>query len=704
MRVFVIVLALCTAARADIYEAELHRVSEAADLEVTVDSSLDRHAFAINTVNTTFLVRGGSQYACDVACARLLREQGFRYWSPQLDHVPIALRPVTLDGEIVWRSRLFLQYGHWRIQPLAEEGNKLKNDYEAWAKKVGVWENRAPTGHSWGSIRDRLEARGELPDELFVGDTDQLNIYHPEAVSAVVADRVRLLLSLRANEPDAGHYMVSIEAADGQDIGPDGVPYTPEQYFTWANEVSKGVREAIPDAWCSSYAYSNHRIPPPEPFKLKPNLHVEVTTAFSTGGYESYEELIAAWIERAHSAEQIGLREFPSVHEWTWGYPGAARACSGVTWRETLPKRHSNGQRVWNGQTNGNWMVQLYGTQCLVEWLLTGTCDEDRILTELTDQVFDSSPEARELYEYWATMPATNAFMWHQSYELLDQIPTSDLLPSTRDLRDAVMMAYDHWQWTQRGSVLGDDEYIELMEKSANIMESDAYHSYAEQRRLANGLIKKDFPELWMFALPPPQWLKGENGFSDEEFRKELVDLRSQTQIPEYSETLELFHTGESFAAAPYLQSRHPVELHIVGPVTLHLDDAVVSFGPGQHAHPIAGKTKVEYCRGQGSAAIRIHPEDGVFMEQIQGGNAWIWAETSTLRADGNPRFTLLTPKRYDCTIHTRKPGMPYTEIVDAQPGVVVVSGPNLRGVVSVWSDPPYLQLRRDVFVMPEKQ
>ena len=686
-------VALCTIARADIYEDELNRVSEAADLEVSVDPSLDRHAFAINTVNTTFLVRGGSEYACDVACARLLREQGFRYWSPQIDSIPIALRPVTLEGEIVWRSRLFLQYGHWRIQPLAEEGNRLKEAYERWAKLVGVWENRAPTGHSWGSIRDRLEARGELPDGLFFEDTDQLNIYHPEAVSAVVADRVRLLLSLRANEPDAGHYMVSIEAADGQDIGPDGVPYTPDQYFGWANEVAKGVREAIPDAWVSSYAYSNHRVPPS--FQLEPNLHVEVTTAFSMGGYESYDALIAAWIERASSAEQIGERSFPSVHEWTWGYPGAARACSGISWRETLPKRHALGLRTWNGQTNGNWMVQLYGTQCLIEWLLTGECDEDRILTELTDQVFGSSPEARELFSYWATMPATNAFMWANSYELVARIDSDDL-------RDAVMMAYDHWQWVQRGSVLGDDEFVTLLEKSANIAATDAYHSYAEQRRLGNGLIKKDWPELWMFALPPPKWLSGEKGFSDEEFRQELVDLRSQTQIPEYSETLELFHTGEPFASAPYLQSRHPTELHIVGPVTLHLDDAVVSFGPGQHAHPIAGKTKVEYCRGQGSAAIRIHPEDGVFMEQIQGGNAWIWAETSTLRADGNPRFTLLTPKRYDCTLHTRKPGFPYTEIVDASAGVITVSGPNLRGVVSVWSDPPFIQLRRDVFVMPE--
>ncbi len=43
-------------------------------------------------------------------------------------------------------------------------------------------------------------------------------------------------------------------------------------------------------------------------------------------------------------------------------------------------------------------------------------------------------------------------------------------------------------------------------------------HSYAFERRLANGNVRFDLPELWMFKKPPPQWMLGAKAPTPGEF------------------------------------------------------------------------------------------------------------------------------------------------------------------------------------------
>ena len=662
------------------FEDELAKIG--ATLSQAVAQTLEREQFIVSSTDDGYRVLGGSQFACDIGSARLLHELGFRYWSPQISHVPAlsTLPEIKMEGEVVWRARLFQAYGHDRRENVVDgAGRKLQFDLDRWYKLTGMHSKYEPVGHAWRNIKLRLSRIGRCPDGLFDGDT--LNLEHPLAVDLVVEDRVALLREQRAGDPDA--YMVSIEASDGDQNSSD-------KFFAWANAVAQGCKAEIPDMWCGCYAYAGHRNPPS--FAVADNLHVQVTTGFSTGDYADYDGLIAAWQK---VCGRVGLREYVDVQSWFHSYPGQAQAVSPTYWNNTLSRRNESGINIWAAETTGNWICNLYGTQCLVELLLTGECDPERVADELRDQVFGGNQAARDLYTYWATKPALNPFLFRTSYDYVSEIDSDDL-------RDAVMLAWDRYNVGEDTSTYGSDEYVDLLEKTATIMPRDTVHSYAMQRRIANNAIINRYPDLWMFADPLPGWYFAGTEFTDEEFQSEHEQLREMTDVPESPSEFRLMPTGEPFAVAPYFVARKPALVHVIGPLNLHLGEQVVAYDEGCHRVTLQPGVRLEYCRGEGSAAIDVHPERGTDLGAIAGGHAWFWANNETVKVDGNPRFTVNVPARYDCTPATRDKGLAYTTVPGVQGNIVQVNGPNLRGVVSIWSDPPLIQLRRDVFVMPK--
>ena len=249
-------------------------------------------AYAIETTPEQLTLIGANVYALRHAVAHVLRELGFRYYSPSPRwHIVPAFPHVRVDvhgseaPDIATRS-IWYAYG----QP----DKTLSENY----RRVGLRQSPvasaadADGSQGYGNIIQRNQAEFAKHPEYYALNADgdrekkvpqasKFCFSNPGLKELVARDRIRLLEENRKANPLA--YMVSVDPSDGQGTchceDCKALGTTTDRVFHLANHVARKLREKHPDAWVGLYAYSSHRLPPT--IAVEPNVYVQVALGFN---------------------------------------------------------------------------------------------------------------------------------------------------------------------------------------------------------------------------------------------------------------------------------------------------------------------------------------------------------------------------------------------------------------------------------------
>lgn len=666
------------------FEEEIKLVRPDARFNYDISKEFGVWDYLINSYEDRYEIIGGSKKAIEAGFVRMLRDLGFRFYTPQYTVRPKIDSAPRLNKFIrpAWSSRLWPAYGH---DKRFRGYHNLEEPLIKFQVLNGLNLSYERVGHAWIHMKGRIEVSDDNPEGLFVGNTLQLD--HPDAVRRIVKDRIEYLRQLQAVDPD--EYMVSIDASDG-DTTPSDV------YYEWVNKVAKSIKEQAPESWVSSYAYAGHRHPPS--FKLEDNVFIQVAIGFSTAGFPSYDALVNAWNRKA---SRVGIREYADVLAWGNGHPGRSKLSGHKQyWQSHMGRWRDGGADIFNAETSASWFTNLVGNQIIMNMFVYGQADTVKIRDEIIDNMFEGDEKIKTLYKYMASGQQMNEFMWRRIFVLLRDATVRN--QAYLDLRDAMIVQYQIYKLGPENT-FGEkiSEWEKVMSMLYNVMPRNIVHSYGLHRRLANSRAPR--PDLNMFANPIPDWYDNRDPVPTEQMMlSDLKDLFSKTKLPKYSDEYKLVNTGLEQLKTPYIQSRYGMTALIMGPISYYIDDEEFEINDSDFLKIILNKNKtLKIGDGDGTIAVVCSPKNPPWLESVIAGNAWIYHTGGDLLIDGNPRITMFTPDRSDNTPLTRESGKLYSRIPNVGKGLQFVSGPNMRGFISIWSDPPLIQLKKDKIILP---
>ena len=368
----------------------------------------DRERYSIRSHAKGLLLTGTTEDALEHAVWDLLYRLGYRQFfpGPTWEIVPrLTEMRIEIDVEekpdYHYRS-IWYGYGTWDYN---------RQPWEDWSRKNRMGGGlRLQTGHAYGGIIRAKQAVFDQHPEFYALIDGKRNI-HPHAKLCIGNAALRRTVVEFAQEYFAKNPAadcISMEPSDGggwcecrlcEEIGPPS-----DRALLLANEVADAVRPRF----VGLYAYGFHS--PPPTIAARPNVCVNVATAFIRGGH-TLDEIISGWSAKGAI---IGIREYYSVHVWDRDLPGAARGSHLDDLARTIPGFHALGARFLTAESSDNWGCNGLGYH-LASRLLWDVEEADRREAIVDDFLTKCFGPAREPMERF--------------YELIDgSNPTSTLV------------------------------------------------------------------------------------------------------------------------------------------------------------------------------------------------------------------------------------------------------------------------------------
>jgi len=377
----------------------------------------DRQMYEIVTSSGGIVLRAGTPMAADFAGADLLRELGYRRFTP---HPAWEVVPDTPPKSIALNKREspdYLMRSIWPGGNLWPDFRKLDH-HKQWHYANRTGGLVIETGHSYDRfIRHNRKVFAAHPEyyALVKGQRtgSKLCISNPELRKLFAEHAIQMLRerpkldSVSADPSDGGGWC---ECAECAKLG------TPtDRAMLLAGETAEAVIKAFPDKHVALYAYNQHSPPPSPGVKVHPAVIVNIATGFIRGGW-TMDGLIREWGKRA----SIGIREY----YYAKFDPGSGQACDPAYLRRTIPDFYRQSARYLSAEASDTWGPGFPG-YCLAAALLWDTsADADAFLNDLYAKAFPKSEKfMREFYGLLLNQPkrALSADLIHRMYDLLGQ-------------------------------------------------------------------------------------------------------------------------------------------------------------------------------------------------------------------------------------------------------------------------------------------
>jgi len=357
---------------------------------------LDRERYSIRTHDKGVVLTGTTPLALEHAAWDLLHRLGYRQffpgrtWEvvPRLDTVRLDVN-VTESPDFHFR-RIWYGFGTWGYN---------REPWEDWVRKNRLGGGlQVRSGHAYGGIISaKRKVFAQHPEYYALIDGERR--IRPQAKLCIGNPGLRKTVVEYANEyfdrnPDAD--CISMDPSDGggwcecepcRKIGPPS-----DRALLLANQVA----DAVKPRRVGMYAYAQHS--PPPSIRVRPNVIINVATAFIRGGY-TLDELISGW---AAQGATLGIREYYSVHTWDRDLPGAARGSNLDYLAKTIPDFHRQGARFLNAESSDNWGCNGLGYYFAsrVLWDVDAAKRRDEIVEDFLTKAFGPAEEPmRRFYE-----------------------------------------------------------------------------------------------------------------------------------------------------------------------------------------------------------------------------------------------------------------------------------------------------------------
>jgi hypothetical protein len=529
-----------------------------------------------------------------------------------------------------------LVYGHsWRGSHLADS-TLLNARQLRWATLNGfatlVW----PTGHRWLNVVSGNKGFfANYPQLLKSGNPNNASPkYALDVILPATADYDRLvqinaahLLRDGLNEWKRTHF----DPADGDNNTSDQVLFFSKHVadlmaigtpaISWPEVTLAGItypagsipaQTGVPGCQIGVYAYAGHRLPPT--MDCKPGVYTMIALAFSTAGFGSYEELVAA---HGANVAAVLLREYWDTETWSHSLPllNPRMQRGYFDWYDSF---HASGAIGMHTEYAANWFANLVGMRYGMQKCKTGTGTYDDALDDIMAHLFSpggvEDAGARALFDYWGN--SSNHYNTLTLRISCDKIAAMAGSPIKTLLEQWMVICKKRLYLpaqTPKASnpnfpdpLPGDPypaAYSDYMADVVGVRLDEVIHSYAMMRQDANTFIKTNYPKLGFDYLPEPDWFANPTTPTHAEFtaaHAQLIadtphdtDLDSDDLVLVRGVQTVLFPTiypeaayfaGRNAAPFVFIGPGKVIQSELIGGVVADASEIInVSYGPGAH-------------------------------------------------------------------------------------------------------------------------
>jgi hypothetical protein len=386
--------------------------SAAKGLEI-YDTYDGREAFAIRTEDGSIKLLGATAFGVSHAVFRFLELLGCRWFfqGPAWEVVP---RTATVRFDINETDRpevLARSFGYPRGDHFEKTDPPAGEALYAWWRHNRVGKSfQASVGHCYHEIVGRFQTEFEAHPEYRAlpekgaqrsgeGKTGkefsrwgQLCISNPRVIELAIqyaneyfnkhpdADMVGV------GPDDGGGYCVCDECV--KKFGDPGI-----QAFYLANQVAKALQESHPGKLAGLLAYNWHCDPPP--FRLEPNVYVELTTAMLLNTKYGFDELLNLWPAKCR---HFGLYDYWAVYDWIRDRLPSGRTGDLGYVGGRVPFYMKHGICALNAESGTSWGSQGLGYYLASRVLWNSSADIEALKNDFYEKAFGPAALAMKTY------------------------------------------------------------------------------------------------------------------------------------------------------------------------------------------------------------------------------------------------------------------------------------------------------------------
>jgi len=361
-----------------------------------------KEAYAIRTEQGSIKLLGATSRGTGYAVSRFLELLGCRFFfqSPVWTVVPKSAA-VTFNQNETDRPEMLIRYLGYPAS-----ANFEPDDPDAGGLLLAWWRHnyvgkslQTSVGHCWPEIIARFKTEFDAHPEYLAlvngkRQGGQLCVSNP----AVVPLAIQYVKEYFDKHPDAD--MIGVGPADG-----GGWCTCPEcaarwknpgdQAFYLANEVAKALQQSHPGKFVGIYAYNWHCDPPP--FKLEPNVYVELTTALLLNTKYGFDELLDLW---PRQCRYLGLYDYWAVYDWIRDRLPSGRTGNLQYVAETLPRYVKKGACGLSAESGNSWGSQGLGYYLGARVLWNSKTDVEALKQDFYAKAFGpAAPAMKSYYE-----------------------------------------------------------------------------------------------------------------------------------------------------------------------------------------------------------------------------------------------------------------------------------------------------------------
>lgn len=404
-----------------------------------------KEAYVIRSNSKRVLLLGATELGASHAVYNFLEHLGCRWFFPAKEWEVIPSKStlqISLnlnERPAILSRRIWYQWGFF--------DKNAKEDYHNWAIRNRMGSSvKINCGHAWDSIiRNNKKVFEKHPEYMALHTTkdktvkrggNKFCISNPGLVELCR----QYALNYFKNRPSAD--MMSMDPSDGgghcQCEACTKMGKVSNRVFYLANEVAKAVEAKYPGKIIGLYAYNFHSEPPD--FKLRPNVYIQLASAFIRGKY-NYDELLELWPKKCSN---MGFYEYYSVYQWNADMPPGGSGANVPYLSKRIPKLIKRKATSISAESGNNWGLHGRGYIVANRLMWDPKTDIDVLLDDFYQKAF--GPAASKIKNYYERMDPGN-----------DPLVSESLLGSAfRDLSEATTLA------ANRPDVLARIDHLKL--------------------------------------------------------------------------------------------------------------------------------------------------------------------------------------------------------------------------------------------------
>lgn len=604
------------------FQAEIDAVDNTWSLASDYDETYDQDQWSYSASGNTYTIVGGSDQAIECGASELLHDLGFRFFGPAGYHEHYIYRPEAITGGLSKAKTKFrmsdlsiwLAYGHSFVDD-TEARTVLADAHSSWQTlNAAGMQARWPHGHRWGNIVGQNISFLQSHTSMIIGgdptvDAPYFNLDLMDTDPTEYNLMVEMCASTLLTAGLTAHNRTHFDPTDGDSQSSDKV-------FRFAVDVCKRMRAGtndvagrtatagVPDCQIGVLAYGGHRYP--ASFDVKPYVYVQVAHGFNATDL-GYDGLVQAWGQKASS---VGIRAYWGVMHWTWSRFGVG--IQNESYWGIYNNFLNSGAVSFNSEFNSNWLVNVVPVYALIRFMRTGTMNMSAAVNEVCDKLMPGDDKAKELFTLWST-DGFNKYTMRRSALIIKQMQVGWWKDRLQEL---LVILDEHRKLPSQASETFDTAFSSLMSKIHGVRRYDTTHSYAWQRRLANGAVSSSKPHLWMYRTDlaeydtPPDWMTGATTPSQSDFNAVVGSLAEDAYRPPYLFGDDLVITqvtpynNQTRAVMNVCQQEGTADYIYFGPGYFHTsatdgsDEEIEYYEAGRHIITVAGSKVVHWNGG----------------------------------------------------------------------------------------------------------